>query len=308
MADVQRRDWTAEQYFADDSISRSDLDEFEDGPSLYAGRRNGSIPREEPSAAMELGTAVHTAVLEPERWERECAAKVGSIVEKQVFAGKGAKQAEAEWRASLPKGSVVKTFLQREEFLADITKANAMARSLATLQTPAARRARRIIAQCQREVSYTWTDTDPGLAAGPMRCRARLDLLCMTPTGPAIFDLKTTADPSELGFAKSASNLRYLWQPAHYNVPVAEETGIEPTFAFICIRTKRPYDVAIYDVHPDDIAAAKQQVRRTMRVLSACIASGEWSSSWERGAKDPHGRDSGHQLLKMPPYWARENT
>lgn len=306
MADVQRRDWTAAQYFADPATSRSDLALLaSEGAATYKAIKDGEIEREE-SAAMDLGTKVHAAVIEPDLWAEQCERLRERIVEKPKFEGKGAKAREEEWQAALPADAIVGTPTQIATLVAPYRTANAMARSMAGRQTPAARRARRIIELSEREVSYTWTDTDPLLAAGPMRCRCRIDLLCMTPAGPASADLKTTLDPSDSGFARSAAKLRYLWQPAFYGAPVLEETGIEPTFAFICIRSKPPYEIAIYDVSTDDITAAQQQVRQAMRTLSTCIASGDWSAPWERGAKDTRGRDVGHQLLEMPAYWAKE--
>lgn len=309
MADVRREDWTAKKYFASPATSRSDLALLaEKGAATYKAIKDGEIERDE-SAAMDLGTKVHAAVLEPDLWAEECARLRERIVEKPKFEGKGAKAREQEWIAKLPADAIVCTPTQLAALLTPYRTANAMARSMAGRQTPAARRARRIIELSEREVSYTWTDHDPLLAAGPMRCRCRIDLLCMTPAGPAIADLKTTLDPSDSGFARSAAKLRYLWQSAFYGAPIFEVTGIEPAFAFICIRSKPPYEIAIHDTDPDDIVVAQQQVRAAMRALSAHIASDEWFAPWERGAKDPiSGRDTGHQLLEMPAYWARETT
>lgn len=295
MADVQRGGGTAAEYFASPAVSRSDLALFANkGAATYKAIKDGDIERE-TSASMELGTAVHTAILEPERWAEECASLEARIVQKQDFKGKGARTAEKEWRESLPPGSIVCTTPQREARLANVMTANAMARSLATRKTGAARLARRIIAMSEREIPYTWTDTDEHLAAGPMRMRCRLDLLHLAEDGPIILDLKTTADPEPDAFGRSAAKYLYPWQGAVYSAPLLEETGIEPRFGFIMIRSSPPYEVAIRWLSPDDIRIARIQVRDTMRQLSACIASNDWSSPWE------HQTD---QNLNLPRYWA----
>lgn len=296
MPDVQRRDWTAAEYFADPSTSRSDLALFEEkGAATYKAIKDGDIERAE-SDAMDLGTAAHTAILEPERWALECEALQGRIVEKPEFKGKGARTAEKEWRAGLPDGSIVCTLLQRESLLSNARTANAMARSLRTRNTPAAAMARAIIEASEREVTWTWTDADPELAAGPMRMRCRDDLLFMADDGPIIVDLKTTTDPEPVAFGRSCAKYSYPWQAAVYGEPLLEETGIEPRFLFIAIRSSPPHEISVRELTRADITAARQQVRRAKLALSRCIASGDWSSEWE------HETD---KYLELPPYWAK---
>lgn len=296
MPDVQRRDWTAAQYFASPAISRSDLAMFADkGAATYKAIKDGDIEREE-STAFDLGTAAHTAILEPARWEQECAALSERIIEKPEFKGKGARAAEKEWRESLPAGAIVCTLLQREARLANVRTANAMRRSLMTRKTPAAAMARAIIEMSEREVTYTWTDADHELAAGPMPMRCRDDLLHMANDGPIIVDLKTSSDPEPLAFGRSAAKYLYPWQAAIYGEPLLEETGIEPRFGFIIIRSAPPYEVSIRWLSPADIQIAREQVRRTKLALSACIASNDWSSPWE------HEVD---RTLHLPGYWAK---
>lgn len=294
MPEVLRRDWTAAEYIADPATSRSDLALFaQKGAATYNAIKLGDIEREDTDA-LELGTFAHMAILEPHLWTEFAGALRDRIVEKPTFAGKGAKAREQEWLAGVPAGSIVCTERQREARLANVRTASAMARSMATRTTQSARMARDIIAQSEREVSFTWTDTDPGLLAGPMPMRCRDDLLFAADDGPIIVDLKTSADPEPSAFARSCAKYLYPWQAAVYGEPLIELYDIEPRFGFIVIRSSPPYEISVRWLAPDDIRIAREQVRAAKRALSACLASGDWSSPWE------HETD---QTLTMP-RWA----
>lgn len=281
MPNVLRRDWTAEEYFADESTSRSDLALFEiKGAATYNAIKLGDIEREHTDA-MDLGTFAHMAILEPERWREHAATIRDRLVIKEVFEGKGARKAEQEWRAGLPAGSIVCTEKQREDQLSNVRTAFAMARTMATRNTPAAKMARDIIEMSDKEVTFTWTDDDADLAAGPMPMRCRDDLLFLSTDGPIIVDYKTDRDPEPGAFARHCAKLLYPWQAAVYGEPLIELYDIEIRFGYIMQRSSPPYEIGVRWLDINDIRTAREQVRAAKRALSACIASGDWSSPWE---------------------------
>lgn len=283
MADVQRAEWSAAQYHACDAVSRSLLVEFADNPSLYHDIYIARTqPRPPPSRQMEVGTLLHLAVLEPAEWCRYRDELQRRLVDKQEFSGKGAKTREREWRETLEPDAIVVTPAQRVTREADSVLVEQMARSLLQPRTPQARAARAILDQSEREVTFTWTDADPLLKAGPMKCRARLDLLRLESNAAYIADLKTTNDPSPAGFQRTIGNFRYHWQAPFYSAPVLEATGLVPQFAFIAVRNAPPFEVAVHPLKPEDIAASDAQVRRALRRMSECIATNNWAASWEQ--------------------------
>lgn len=283
MADVQREDWTAERYHADDAMSRSMLVDYEDKPSLFRDihvARTRSKPP--PSKQMRLGTMLHLAVLEPDLWGEYRERLQARLVSKPSnFTGKGARTREAAWRETLPADAIVCTERQREEHEAEPLLVEEMARSILMPTTGAARAALGIIEASEREVTYTWTDTDPEFRAGPMRCRARLDLQHLTRSEAHITDLKTTSDPSPQAFKRTIAEWLYHWQAPFYSAPVFELTGLIPEFAFICVRNAAPFEVAVHQLRPEHIRSAEIQVRAALRRLSTSIATNRWAASWE---------------------------
>lgn len=289
MADVSLRSWSAAEYHASDALSRSKLVDFVESPALYHDVHIARTrPPDEPSRQMELGTLLHMAVLEPTEWKTYRERLDERLVDKPEFSGKGARTREREWRAELPADAIVVTAKQRSDRLGDVLLVEEMASAILQPRTPAARVARGILDRSEREVTYTWRDMDPELRAGPMDCRARLDLLSITQSHAHIHDVKTCADPSPEAFARSVANFNYHWQPPFYSAPVLEATGLVPRFGFIAVRNAPPFEVVVYKVRPEDIAAADAQVRRATRRLSECIATNIWTAPWETQAQTLH--------------------
>lgn len=272
MADVHLCHWTAADYHASDRISRSLVAAYDTDPALYHAQRVAlTSPLPEASDAMHLGTCFHCAVLEPEEWERRMQCK-------PARKGEGIVKQIKEWEANLPPDALIVTD-------AEVTRVHRMRDALFKPRTPIARTARRMLDACEREVTYTWRDEDPQLAA-PMECRARLDLLHVSTTEAHILDLKSigsSPDPRSIG--RAVGEHKYHWQAPFYSAPVLEATGLVPTFGFIFVRSVEPFDVAIYRLRPEDITAAEVQVRRAMRRLSTCIATNTWTASYEAGAQ-----------------------
>lgn len=296
MADAQRRYWDAEQYHGADELSRSNLVDYDESPGLYHEIYVAKTrPRPEPTPAMELGTFVHLAVLEPEEWQGHRGDRERRIVCKPTFRGEGAKRREAEWRREQSPLAVVVTPRERRTMLERHQLVDQIAAAILEPRTPAAHAARRILDCSEREVTFTWRDVDPDLVSGPIHCRARLDLLNVTATAARITDLKTCADPTPRAFARAVVNNHYHWQAPFYGAPVLEVTGKVPEFRYIAVRSAPPFEVVVYQLRPEDIAAADAQVRRAMRRLSESIHTNTWSAPWETAA----------QVLELP-RWGLE--
>lgn len=263
-----RRDWTAEQYHADDRISRSDLTMFDDSARLYhATRRAKTIAPQRSSAAMRFGTLAHMRVLEPEEF------------------------AQRVWVT--PADFNARTNAGRSE-LADI-RARGMiecdAEDAARIEGCAAALmrhdiARRMIERCEREVTFTWREQvrlpDDVVS---LDCRARLDLYVERSGRALIADLKTTDDPSPQAFARSVATYRYYYQPPFYARPVRQLLGVEPSFRFIAVRSRPPFEVVVYKVEPDVVTAADKVVARALQRLAQCVLTDTWSSPWDEASK-----------------------
>lgn len=247
MADVQRRYWTAKEYFADPSTSRSDLDIYIRSPLEYYERRVARTKADPPPGpALRIGTHLHAAVLEPSVWE--------------------------DTRSRLPGDARASRERQQVE---------GMLASLEGSRTPAARAARQLLwGEGQSEVSITWRDDATGLA-----CRSRLDRLLVRSSSVLVVELKTTEDPSPEEFARSIHKFGYHRQAAFYLNAAIELVGeARASFAFVVVRKEPPHEVAVYQLDDESIEIGRQEVREAMAALKASRETNTWSAPWENGA------------------------
>lgn len=233
-------------YHALDAVGKSDLDLIAKSPAhwKYAVR--------EETAAMRTGSAVHCAVLEPERFEAEyvCAPDL----DKRTKAG---KEAFAEFQAKHDG----KTALEINEYCSICVLAN-------TVRTHP--RVNRLLSEGQPEVSALWKDEE-----FQIRCRARFDWL--TPDGWLI-DLKTTQDASAGAFARSCANYRYHVQAAWYLDAYQQASGgdLPLGFIFIAVEKTAPYGIALYELDAEAVEQGRQLSRRDLARYAAAREMDCW--------------------------------
>jgi len=241
-------------YHAHPAISKSHLDQVARSPLHYWARYldpNRVVP--EPTAAMAIGSAVHTHVLELDQWDARYVSAPDGI-------DRRTKMGKAEWEA-FTTAATGRTVLPK----ADADLVMRMAHSV--FSHPAA--AMLLALPGKAETTHMWTDEATGL-----QCKCRPDWL--TDDGRLLVDLKTTEDAS-MGFARSIAQWRYHVQAAWYLDGVEQSTGTRPEqFLFICVEKKAPYAVAVYAADADMIAAGAQTAARDLDVLATCKAAGAW--------------------------------
>lgn len=208
-------------YHAHPAVSKSQLDAINRSPLHYWSQYvNPDRLRPEPTPAMLFGTAVHTAVLEPELFDAQYA--LAPDIGKTTKAGKEA------WAAAAATG---KQLLKPDE-LADIRGIRQ-----ALLEHPAAALA--LKAEGVAEKSIFAVDPTTGIE---IKCRPDY----LTDSGWVI-DLKTTQDASLSGFQRSVVNFRYHVQAAHYLATIEAATGIRPKgFVFLAVEKTYPYAIQVF--------------------------------------------------------------
>jgi hypothetical protein len=226
-------------------IGKSHLDEVAKSPAHYWAKfLDPNRVKQEPTPAMLLGTAVHTAILEPHLWDQQYA------VAPQIRRGTKA-WAEFEQQAE------GKTLLKQEDAdlvrrMADAVHKHPASSFLLTLPG-------------QVEQTIRWTDEDTGLD-----CKCRPDWLSQD--SQLVVDVKTTEDASPRGFAMSCAKFRYHVQAHWYQRPFPEAEQ----FLFIAVEKQPPYLVAVYAATPEMVSAGQRRADEDLRLISACKASGEW--------------------------------
>jgi hypothetical protein len=201
-----------------------------------------------PTDAMLKGTALHTAVLEPELWDSTIAVPKHSF-DRRTKAGK-------EMAAEFERESAGKIVLSPEDAeevrrMADAVRKHPAASFL--LDLPG-----------RREASYTWTDPTTGL-----ECKTRPDW--HSEDRRIVVDVKTCRDASRVEFAKAIANLDYHVQAAWNQGALEAEQ-----FITIAVESARPYAVAVYPASGAMIAAGQRRIESAMHLLAECHASGNW--------------------------------
>ena len=233
---------TNADYHADPAVSASHLKEIIRSPYHYWARYiNPDRKPVEPTAAMQLGTLVHTAVLEPD----ELLQRYAVAPDRRTKAGK--EQAERIAAEGLEPVSE-----------ADMALALGMAASVRNHPAASA-----LLAHGKAEQSFWWDDLQTGL-----RCKCRPDWY----QGSTIVDLKTCTDASPAAFASSVAKFNYHIQAAHYM------TGLHGAgrFVFIAVEKTAPYAVAVYELDHAAMALGRTMRENAMDVLATCKAADLW--------------------------------
>lgn len=234
-------DMTNAQYHAHPAVSKSLLDKIARSPLHARAYLDGT--REEPTASMNFGTALHTAVLEPERYAGEYAVFEG---DRRTTAGKKA------YEELMQKGATIIS-------AADHGAISAMVASIQQHQTAGA------MIECgHAETSVFWEDPVTGI-----ECKCRPDY--WRREYGVVVDLKTTDDASPEAFARSVASYRYHVQAAHYM------EGTRATrFVFVAVEKKPPYAVAVYELDADSLKAGRILRERDIASIASCREFNVW--------------------------------
>lgn len=248
-------DIPASEYHSDkDIVGHSALVEMLRSPAHFMHRLNTPY---EPTPAMQFGTAVHTAILEPSRFHTLYA--VQPKFDRRTKDGKALALAwEEANRGVLPiEQDDLNRIARIRESINRHVDASALLQSSIT------------------EQSYFWTDHETGI-----QCRIRADLLKLAADGciEAIGDLKTTLDASRDGFVRAIDKFGYDLQAAFYVDGIKHLTGREVPFYLMPAESNAPHGVALYRVGPKSIEVGRAKYRAALQLLQWCREHNSWPS------------------------------
>jgi exodeoxyribonuclease VIII len=234
-----------------DALNWSTLVHMATSAKLLAWRKDH--PREE-TKALRMGTAIHCAVLEPERFARSYLAQP-DLGDGRTKAG---KEARAAWDASRDPSAIV---LDADEHELVVRCATATREHHAV---------RELLRGGHAEQVLTWTDEETGLA-----CKGRLDYLA-----PAyLIDLKSMRAETLGAFAREVAGRLYHGQLAWYlDGAIASKRVDALASQVICIgiQTVEPYDVVPGRIMPEDIERGRALYRGLLRRYVECRAANWW--------------------------------
>ena len=243
-----------ENYHAGPGISKSQLDDIADTPALYLWRKNAPVDTTK-TKTLDLGTAFHCRVLEPEEFSNRFI--VAPEFNRRTNAGK-----EEEKAFLMECASTGKTVITAEEDRKiELMYQSVMALPLGQWLVESAGHA---------ESSIYWEDPETGIL-----CRCRPDKII--PEFHWIMDVKTTADIQR--FKTAYYDYRYHVQDAFYSDGYEAQFGVQPTFVFLVASTTIEcgrYPVEIFMMGEEAKLAGQQEYHRNLRTLSDCLNTDEW--------------------------------
>lgn len=196
----------------------------------------------------DLGTAFHTATLEPDKFEET------------LIKGPDDRRGN-KWKDALEEGAAYGKLVLTS---GDYEKAWRMGEAARRL--PIVRQLSE--AQVVHEASAFAMDPATGIER---RCRP--DIYC--PAFEIMADLKGTGDASAAFWSRNAANLGYHAQESWYT-DVWQDAGGGPVdgFFFIVVEDEAPHPAAFYELPPEAVAEGRAAMARALATYKECRDSG----------------------------------
>ncbi len=230
----------AEKYHAVDALSKSMMTKILKSPAHYKAALD---EHQEPSKAMQLGTAIHTAVLEPHLYS-QVVAVIPPDIDHRTKEGK-------QWK---------------EQHKSRIHLTHAEDIDVQGVANSVRRHPFWDIINCEHSIEASVFAED---AETQIPLKARPDLWIKEPA--ILVDVKTTDDASPEAFSRTISTFGYHIQAAHY----LAMTGAE-SFIFVAVERKAPYAVGIYRLDAEWLQAGENLRRKAISTLHECRALDSW--------------------------------
>lgn len=239
------------EYEAIRAINVSSLEYFERS-ALHA--REAMLHPKAPTAAMEVGTDLHCAVLEPERFSKEYAGTIK--VDRRTTEG---KKRWAEFEAEHQGMNL----LDADEWVT-ITRMRD-----AVYAHPVAKQM--LSGLGHNEVGIVYEHAASGLL-----CKSLLDRITGFGGYSWVIDLKKTQDVSRREFARSVKKFHYGAKAAFYLDGCNTVAPHPRRFAWIAVEEKSPHDVVVYEPDEDALRAGRIKYERWLYLYREAVRTNVW--------------------------------
>ena len=220
------------------------------------------------TAAMAMGSATHSAILEPE-----------SFAKQYVTLPAGKDRRSAEYKALCASHGTDNVLVSADAHQINIMQTAVRANPVANkwlYQEPG-----------RNELSVYAKDPETGVLV-----RCRFDRLLDRGFSP---DLKTTTDASPRGFSNAIAKYGYAFQAAFYMDVYYWATGQRlEGFGFVACESKAPNNVMCYRLDDESIEVGRAQYRSALNTFANCLETGIWEG---------YDGASEEQLIGLP-FWA----
>jgi len=224
-----------DEYLAAEGVSNSQLKEAAKSMARWKRRYIDNIDDDGDKRHFVVGRALHTKVLEPDKFDIFYA--VAPAVDRRTKAGK------EKW-AAFVESNAKKEILTAEEYDTVVGATESI------LCHP---RAGSYFIQGTPELSFFTVDKRTGL---PLKCRT--DWL----SGEFAFDIKSTISAEKSSFFTQIARLKYYLQAALY-LDIINEFTDQPVeeFVFIAVEKTPPYLVGVYPIDERSLQLGRMEYR-----------------------------------------------
>lgn len=265
-------DMPAEEYFADPVVGGSLTSSgarslLRTTPARWRYEQSHPTP---PTAAMILGTAVHSLTL----------GAGPKIVEVDATDWRSkAAQAERDEAASAGNVPLLRADYRRAQDMAGAVHSHPVASALFTAD------------RGRPEQVMVWHDHEFGVWRRSMVDHFPHD----DGRRPIEVDLKTTTDASPKALAKTVANFGYHMQAAFYlDGYDALFPGRDPAFLFVFVEKDPPYLVSVVELDGEALEIGRARNREALSLYRDCVCSGDWP-----------GHSPEIELVSLPSWAAR---
>jgi exodeoxyribonuclease VIII len=198
--------------------------------------------------AMEDGTLIHTAILEPHLFEENVL--VAPACDRRTTEGKKV------WADFLAQ-SEGKTVVDASTY----DSVCSLAKSVATNKLAA-----KLLKGQMSEVSVYWTDEETGVL-----CKARADHI----NDDLIIDLKSCQSAHSKSFQKTIEYHRYHLSAAYYLDGFAKFMPVK-LFAWLAVEKTPPYGCRFFTAEDTLLHAGRLEYREALNIYAKCLAEDRW--------------------------------
>lgn len=243
-------DISNEQYHNSSAVSRSKLMLLDKSPyHFWYETLSGLAKKQEATPAMNIGSAFHTMLLEPAKFQMEYA--VAPKIDRRT------KQGKEDWEI-FTKSSEGKIILSDDQF-SKISKMVELVSKHEIVTT--------LLDEAVYEQSIFWTDKETGL-----QFKTRPDIW----SSKMVVDLKTTNNANLYSFSRSALEYGYYLQ-AGMAFEACKSIG-KPFDMFVILACEKdePHVPAVYIMKEEALNFGIEQFNTYKRRLKECLDSNKW--------------------------------
>jgi len=248
-------DMPNKDYHAMDRLSRSDLLRIHRSPLAY--RHHKENPLDEKAKPLVIGTAFHTAVLEPDDF-----AKNYEMLPEEIE-GKGPRT--AHYKEALEK---MRWERPNRKWLPPDDYELVLRLAESALSHP-------VLRECLAKPHKV--EGTAKFSVWRCRCKCRPDLTIFRGGRKVdVLDLKSCQDASPDGFAKAAANWGYDVQAEFYRKGLEANGLTVGKFIFLAVEKTAPYLSGAHVLHSDDLTTARSIIREACATYVDCKTRDVW--------------------------------